>query len=285
MTNSLADVLKEIDGIPVPNFVVTKVLELVNKPDVSALDLTELIEKDPNLTVRIMKLANSSYYGLPQKITNLSHAIMILGFKTLRNLVVSVYTHDAFFSSKLETKNITEDELWWHLVATAIATEHVSTSVGYINKEEAFLAGMLHDLGKIVMAKLFPNYVDALIILASKKSITYVEAEKKMEFPDHVFIGKYLLEKWKFPQIIQIPVAFHHDPGSVTEESFRDITYVVHSSDIISSILNQKAAGNYTLPIVKKEVWNYLKLNGTSFLDMIRSTRDSMKKSDTFFKI
>ncbi len=285
MPNSLDDILKEIDSIPVPNFVVNKVLDLVNRPEISASDLTEIIEKDPNLTIRVMKLANSAYYGLPQKITNLSHAIMILGFKTLRNLVMSIYMHDAFFSSKLETKTTTSEELWWHLVATAVATEYVSNSVGYINKEEAFLAGMLHDLGKVVLAKLFPNYVDALMTLASKKSITYIEAEKEMEFPDHVFVVKYLLDKWKFPQIIQIPVAFHHDPGSVQEESFKDITYIVHTSDIIASILNQKAAGNYALPVVQKEVWIYLKFNGMSFLDMIKSTRESMKKSENFFKI
>ncbi len=285
MASTLADVLKEIDSIPVPNFVVTKVIELASKPDVSAAELTSIIEKDPNLTVRIMKLANSAYYGLPQKITNLSHAIMILGFKTLRNLVIGVYTHDAFFSFKLETTKVSSEDLWWHLVSTAIATESVSNATGFINKEEAFLAGMLHDIGKVILAKLFPKYVDALITLASARSLTYEQAEKEMEFPDHVFVAKYLLEKWKFPEIIRIPVEFHHNPGGVQDESFKDITAIVHASDVISSILNQKAAGNYTLPIMKKEAWTYLKLNGTTFLDMIKSTRESMKKSDSFFRI
>lgn len=285
MSGSLTDVLKEIDSIPVPNFVVTKVIELVNRPDVSAMELTQIIERDPNLSIRIMKLANSAYYGLPQKITNLSHAVMILGFKTLRNLVIGVYAHDAFFSSKIDTQKTSSDEMWWHLVSTAIATENVSNAVGYINKEEAFLAGMLHDIGKVILAKLFPKYIDALITLASMKSLTYEQAEKEMEFPDHVFVAKYLLEKWKFPEMIRIPIEYHHNPSGVEDESFKDITYIIHASDIVSSILNQKAAGNYALPIMKKGAWSYLKLNGTSFLDIIKSTRDSMKKSESFFKI
>lgn len=285
MSASLTDILKEIDSIPVPNFVVTKIVELVNKPDISATEMTQIIEKDPNLSIRIMKLANSAYYGLPQKITSLSHAIMILGFKTLRNLVIGVYAHDAFFSSKVNTQKTSSDEIWWHLVSTAISTENVSNATGYINKEEAFLAGMLHDIGKIILAKLFPKYVDALITLASAKSLTYEQAEKEMEFPDHVFVAKYLLEKWKFPEIIKIPIEYHHNPSGVEDESFKDITYIIHASDVVSSILNQKAAGNYALPIMKKEVWSYLQLNGTSFLDIIKSTRDSMKRSEIFFKI
>ncbi len=285
MAKTLNDVLGELDSLPTPSFVVTKVLKLVSQPEVSASELTEVIEKDPNLTVRVMRLANSAYYGLPQKITTLSHAIMILGFKTVRNLVTSIYMHDAFFSSKLKTESFSVDKLWWHLIATAIATEQISDEVGFINKEEPFLVGIIHDLGKIVVARLFPSYTDAIIKLASMESITYLESERKLGLLDHVSIIRYLLEKWEFPHEIQTAVDFHHDPEKVNEETLRDIVYISHAADVVANVLDPKASGNYKLPIMNKRVWSYLELNGTSFLEIAKETREMTRRATDFFNI
>ncbi len=285
MPKTLNDILKELDSLPTPNFVVAKVLELVGQPDVSASQLTEVIEKDPNLTVRIMKLSNSAYYGLPQKITTLSHAVMILGFKTVRNLVASIYTYDTFFSSKAETGGISPDKMWQHLIGTAIATEQISDSVGFINKEEAFLVGMLHDLGKMVLAKLFPNYTEAIVKLASTKSMTYRRAEEALELPDHVSIAGYLMEKWKFPQNIRTPIDYHHNPSDMHEELFRDLTYITHAADVMANTLDSKLSGNYAIPVINKDVWFYLKLNGSSFLETAKTTREMIKKAVEFFNM
>lgn len=285
MAKTLNDILKELDSLPTPNFVVAKVLELVGQPDVSASQLTEVIEKDPNLTVRIMKLANSAYYGLPQRITTLSHAVMILGFKTVRNLVASIYTYDTFFSGKSEMGGISPDRMWQHLVGTAIATEQISDSVGFINKEEAFLVGMLHDLGKMVLAKLFPKYTEAIIKLASAKSMTYYTAEAALEIPDHVSIVSYLMDRWKFPQNIQIPIRYHHTPSDMQEELFRDLTYIVHAADVMANTLDSKLSGNYAIPVINKDVWLYLRLNGTSFLETVKRTREMIKKAVEFFNM
>ena len=285
MAKTLDEILEELDSIPTPNFVVSKVMELVSQPNVSASELTDVIEKDPNLTVRVMKLANSAYYGLPQKIATLSHAVMILGFKTVRNLVTSIYMHDAFFSSKLGTDKISADKIWWHLMATAMATESISNVVGYINKEETFLVGMIHDLGKMVMAKLFPSYTDAIIELSSKASMTYFSAEQKLELPDHVSIVKHLIEKWGFPQEIKTAVAFHHEPEKVEDENLKDITYISHAADVVANILDPHAAGNYALPMINKEVWAYLKLDGPTFLSITREVRGTTKKAAEFFNL
>ncbi len=285
MPKTLDEILEELDSIPTPNFVVTKVMELVSQPNISASELTEVIEKDPNLTVRVMKLANSAYYGLPQKISTLSHAVMILGFKTVRNLVTSIYMHDAFFSSKLATDKISSDKIWWHLIATAVATESVSNAFGYINKEETFLVGMIHDLGKMVTAKLFPAYTDAIIELASNASITYHEAEEELELPDHVSIVTHLMEKWGFPEEIRTAVAFHHEPEKVEDENLKDITYISHAADVISNILDPASAGNYALPSFNKEAWSYLGLDGPSFLSITREARGMVKKATEFFNL
>jgi HD-like signal output (HDOD) protein len=260
-------------------------MELVSQPNVSASELTEVIEKDPNLTVRVMKLANSAYYGLPQKISTLSHAVMILGFKTVRNLVTSIYMHDAFFSSKVATDKISTNKIWWHLIATAVATESVSNAVGYINKEETFLVGMIHDLGKMVVAKLFPSYTNAIVELASRASITYFDAEQKLELPDHVSIVEHLVEKWGFPKEIKTAVALHHDPEKVKDENLKDITYISHVADVIANILDPKAAGNYALPPLNKEAWAYLNLDGPTFLNITREARGMTKKATEFFNL
>ncbi len=285
MAKTLNDILEKLDSIPTPSFVVSKVMELVSQPGVSASELTEVIEKDPNLTVRVMKLANSAYYGLPQKISTLSHAVMILGFKTVRNLVTSVYMHDAFFTSNLKTKAVRMDKLWWHLVTTAIATENISNAVGYINKEETFLVGMVHDLGKIIIAQLFPSYVDAIIQLASASSITYWQSENKLGIPDHVSVIDHLMEKWKFPREIRTAVSFHHDPEGVEEENLKDITYISHAADIVANVLDPTASGNYAIPIMNKTVWAYLKLNGSLLLEITKDTREMTKKATDFFNM
>ncbi len=285
MSKTLEEILESLDSIPTPNFVVTKVIDLVSQPNISASELTEVIEKDPNLTVRVMKLANSAYYGLPHNISTLSHAVMILGFKTVRNLVTSVYMHDAFFSSNLKTKMITADKLWWHLIVTAVTTEVISDSIGYVDKEEVFLVGMLHDLGKMITANLFPSYTDAIIELSSKASLTYRESEEKLELPDHVSIINRLMEKWGFPDEIATAIEFHHEPEKLEDENFKDITYISHAADVIANILDPKASGNYSLPTMKKEVWAYLQMDGPTFLNITRKARVSAEKATEFFKL
>ena len=150
----LKKTIQEIETLPSPDFILQKIVDTANNPGASAKDLNEVASKDPGFVAKILKLANSAYYGLPRNVTKLTEAIMILGFKTVRNMAMSIFTGKEFFS--FETENLDMNEFWKHAVVVATIGELTAEIIGYSNKEELFMCGLLHDIGKSVQGVLFP---------------------------------------------------------------------------------------------------------------------------------
>lgn len=190
---------------------------LMNQTTDSAADLEKICQTlmaDQSLTARLLKLSNSSFYGRAKEVSTLREAILILGFKTLRSLVLAASTHSLYKNSG-ESK-VTE-KLWEHSLAVAIASRFIAEEIGHPQVEEAFIAGLMHDIGKLVMIeKLHGEYLKIIQTVENSHS-NFVDEEKSRLSYTHADVGLLLLNKWAFPPALANAVFEHHHPTGLNQ--------------------------------------------------------------------
>ncbi len=253
----IKELLNTVTEIPTPDIVVQQIISTASNPNSSAKDLEKAISMDVGLSTKILRLVNSAYYGLPRKITKLSEAIVIVGFKTVRNLALSVFTYSALHSKHTF---IDHDKLWSHLMLTAVFSEHIAKSIGFMNREEVFLAGMMHDIGKLALDLLFPKYTYELSRVGEKAQVPFFLLEYKENVENHMEIGGELLRLWKFPDEY-ISVAQYHEKPSLNQDSrYIEMICIVHLANVYSNIFLPGYSLSYGEPYLDPIALNVLGL-------------------------
>ena len=209
-------ITESIIGLPTLPTVVAKMIELVDNPRTSAASLARLIASDQALTARILKLANSAYYGFSREISTVNMAIVVLGFNTVKDMGLSLSVFDAF-KSKLQNASFDLNRFWEHSIACGIAARMLARNYRSRYTGEAFVAGLLHDIGKVILNQYFQNEFLS-IIDAQMKGATLEEAEISVIGTHHSQIGSWLAEKWNLPHIISRSLLHHHEPWESKKE-------------------------------------------------------------------
>jgi putative nucleotidyltransferase with HDIG domain len=226
-------VIESIDNLPSLPAIVTTLLEVVNSPETSADDATRLIEKDPALTSKFIRLANSAFYGMPRAVSSVSSAVVILGFNVIRSVVLSASLMKMFTGQKKQTIN--KDLFWRHSIATALsAKEIVRHLMGFklFDPESAFCAGILHDIGKLIFDEyVYPDYKVAFEY-AKNCEVPLLEAESQVLAINHAEIGRILADKWALPLDLENAIVFHHDPQAAGEHV--EPVAITHVADAIA---------------------------------------------------
>jgi putative nucleotidyltransferase with HDIG domain len=279
----LKKTIQEIETLPSPDFILQKIVDTANNPAASAKDLNEVASKDPGFVAKILKLANSAYYGLPRNVTKLTEAIMILGFKTVRNMAMSIFTGKEFFS--FESENLDMKEFWKHSVVVATVGELTAEIIGYSNKEELFMCGLLHDIGKSVQGVLFPNLFDSIISVARVKKISYYQTEQQLEIPTHEIFAELLLEKWNFPELVMITASRHHRPQSIQNSIYSDPVNIITLSTFIAERMRMGDNGAGRPIELPKYCWDELGLTPVIFDELLSSVEKKVEKIDEFMNI
>lgn len=218
MESKLKQFVNRIGDLQAVPAVAARVTMLVEDPNASGEDLQEVIERDPALAARILKVANSSLFGFSRRIETLRHAIALLGFRTVKNLVLGASMKDTF-----KRFGLTERLLWEHATrAGAVAarlSEHPNVDV---EREEAFTAGLLHDLGKIALDNAAPEDYSKVVARAYNDGVSFVEAEREVFGFDHTELGALVAEKWKLPPRLETVIRLHHSPEALDTLSLED---------------------------------------------------------------
>ena len=204
--------LKKLDSVPdlpsLPNIVV-KVNNMLQEYDTPIKELSETIETDQAIVTKILRLVNSTFYGFRSKIKNIPHAIIILGFSNIRNAVVSVSIITTFSGKKtLEAFDITD--FWKHSIAVAVTSRYLAEQSKLDSPDDCFVAGLLHDIGKVVLSQNFTEFFSQIWELVKGNGLSFYEAEKKVLPADHAQIGGYLAKKWQFPASLIDSITYHH---------------------------------------------------------------------------
>ncbi len=232
-SKSILKKLDRIDDLPTLPVIAMEVNTMLQDYNTSIQDLCRVIENDQALVPRILKLVNSSFYGFKSKIANIDRAIILLGFNTIRNAIISVAVLDAFSMKKINVEGFDIKEFWAHSVAVAVISRYLSAITRSCAPEDAFTAGLLHDIGKIVIAQYFPDIFKKILESIKINSISFYEAEKK-EIPiNHARLGTYLAKKWKLPDSLSDTIRYHHAVKKNVTDS--NLLMVVHTADIITN--------------------------------------------------
>jgi HD-like signal output (HDOD) protein len=222
---------KKLADLPPLPAVVTKIMQTVNSPDTSAEELNKLIVMDQGLSSKILRIVNSAYYGFPKRISTVTHAVVILGFNTVRNLVLGVSAF-GLLTQKSMPYGLNRMKFWEHSIATAVAGSIIAKKrLARVRTapEEAFIGGLLHDLGALFLDSYFPVQYAVAMAFAARESKSAGDAEALVLGIDHLMVGKRIAEFWNFPPHIVAMLGSHHAPARNSE--YFDLVATVHVAD------------------------------------------------------
>lgn len=222
---------------------VTKVLEICNNPKTSPNDLNRVISLDPVLTGKVLTLINSAYYSLPKEVTSLTRAIIMLGLNTVRNLALSTAVLESF-GRKESFPSLSIDEFWSHSLCVGVTAKSLAAIKGvrFIEREEYFVAGLLHDLGKIPLNRCFPDEYVQTLELAKLEQDTLDRAENMILGFDHCSVGKMIADKWHLSKAMNDSLRYHHNVDEVKEEN-REMVALVALANTYANILEKGLSG------------------------------------------
>jgi putative nucleotidyltransferase with HDIG domain len=198
-----------VEGLPALPLIAGRLLEAVDDPNTSASDLSTLISSDPALAGRLLKMANSAFYGFPRRIGTVNLAVVVLGFETVRDLSLSVLVADCFFQDHSELPFEMSD-FWKHSLTTAVCGRMIFRLCAVPHPGEGFIAGLVHDIGKLLLGRYFPEEYGAVIRLVERENMPLLQAEKDVFEISHPEAGAYLLEEWNLPVWLVEAVRDHH---------------------------------------------------------------------------
>ncbi|NJL31398.1 MAG: HDOD domain-containing protein [Phycisphaerales bacterium] len=225
------EAVQEISHIATLPQITLKIIQLVEDPNSTASDLNKIISNDPALGARILKVVNSAFYGLPGQIGSINRAIVLLGLNAVKNIAIAASLAKLFRGGQI-SQNFSARELWVHSIGVATGTQLLSKEVGLGLPDEAFLAGLIHDIGIVVEAQARrPKFVEAVEKMAVTPGLTLRQAELSALGATHEQFGAALCKNWKFPSAFAYVTGFHHRPMELSE-NHRTLACLVHIADI-----------------------------------------------------
>jgi len=271
--------VERLEGLPTLPSVASKLISMTQSLKTSATEVGELISKDQALTTRVLKLVNSAYYGFPKQITTVNHAVVILGFSRVKNIVLAASVFG--IKSGKGPQRFDAVAFWRHCLGTAVCARTLSKELHRGEQEEAFVCGLLHDIGKVVLAQVSPGEYDQALELAEQKSCLIRDAEMEVFGLDHAEVGSWLVERWKLPPGVQTAIQRHHSPRDTRKD--RDTAFVVHLADIFARGLQVGSGGDPGIPLIDDAVVRDLGINSDHFPVLIPKMVEDLKRSAEFF--
>jgi putative nucleotidyltransferase with HDIG domain len=272
-----------IDRMPTLSPVIHKITEVANNVKSSAQDLTDVIQLDPVLTAKVIRMVNSAYFGLPQEIKSLKQAVVMLGLNTIKNVALS----SAFLGKMNLNKGSTAlngEDFWKHSLGVAVASKMIARKLGIDSKylEEYFIAGLIHDIGKVLINNFFPEEMNMILEESSSRKLPILEVERKIFGLTHEEIGIAIGKKWKFANSLLYAVGKHHQP--VQEGNSANFSMVVAVADTFVKILQVGFSGNSKIEAIPDEVWKALNLDEEKVFEALTSINEEINKAVQFLK-
>jgi putative nucleotidyltransferase with HDIG domain len=227
-----------VDGMPAFPKSVQKILELTRDVNCTPKDLVQVIDKDPVVTVKILKVVNSAYYSLPKQITSINHAVVYLGFNTIKNLALGIAAIGMLPKSNAAGFDVQQYLL--HSLATAGIAKQLATALDDADPMDCFIAGLLHDFGKVVFAQFMPEEFRQALEISQRDGTSLHQALRQIIGVDHAVVGAMLVEKWRFaPRLIE---TIQNQHGSDLKDT--DMIACVFAANQISKKMNFGFGGN-----------------------------------------
>ena len=231
---TLVKLLEKIKEMPPLPQSVTQILEISKSTKSSAQDLAKVFERDPALAANILKIANSSFYGFSKKISTMTHAIVCLGLDTVKSIALTSSTQE-MLNNEIPAYDLEKGMLLQHSITCATCARIIAQRIGYKDCEEAYTAGLLLDIGKVILSRFAEDQFNQIIEKTKDNKTPFNIAEQEILGFDHPRIGGRVIKKWNLPPVLIEAVQYHHQPEKA--ETNKTLTYIVHFADAISDML------------------------------------------------
>jgi len=272
--------LHSIKSLQTQPAVIARITRMLQNPATNAEELGLAIKTDQGLVSRVLKLVNSAFYGFPGKIGSISHAVVLLGFSTVKNIVLTASVLDIFKTNSGGLFN--SRAVWKHSLACGVSAQCLARAVGYEFQEECFVAGLLHDIGKVVLFQLAPNDFSRVVECAEKTKTLFYDTECKILGINHQEIGGMLIEQWRLPAKILGAVSSHHNPAAPAENDDPKLTAIVHCADIFARALGYGNGGDKKIPMIDDIAWDTLNLDGVNLERLFDTIGSEWEKAETY---
>jgi HD-like signal output (HDOD) protein len=248
----------EVSSLPTVYY---RISDAVNDPRASMTGIGKIISEDPGLTVRLLRLVNSAFYGFPSKIETITQALVIIGTRQLCDLALGTSIMTMFDGIPEDLVNM--ESFWRHSIACGIAAKTLAVHRREKNIERFFVTGMIHDIGRLVIYKKIGDQARELLFQAKSSGTILVSAEQEAIGFDHATLGGMLLQSWNLPPGVVEAVSFHHQPRGASHYPVE--AAVVHVADLISNAMQLGSSGERLVPSLDGRAWELLGLS-TSIL-------------------
>ena len=223
-------ILANIEYLPPFPAIISKALKRLKDLEVSTDEIAEIVKFDQAIASNVLRLCNSSYFGLRRTVTNLNEALVYIGLSRLKQILL-LTGFNQYFDRKLMGYESKKGELWKHSLSTSIIAENTRKIFKVSKNENIFISGLIHDVGKLVLGEFVAEAIQKIQNLVEKKEMTFLEAEKSILSIDHAELGGKVLKMWNFPEEVISAVTKHHTPP-VKDDS--DLDNIIRLADSVS---------------------------------------------------
>lgn len=228
---TLEEIVGRTSDLPSIPAAALKVMRASESATVTAGALAAMIAEDQSLSARVLRLANSAYYGLPRQVADLGEAVIVLGMRTVRNLAMVAATYP-WLVRPLKGYDLGPRQMWLHSFGVAIGAQLVARLAKSRSEDLAFTAGLLHNIGKVVMSIWLEDKIGQMMKFAQAAQVPFDEAERKVFGYSHCEVGAYLAEQWNLPDRLVLAIRYHHDPDACIPPN--DVVDAVHLGDFLT---------------------------------------------------
>lgn len=286
VSEELKDKIAHFSNLPTLPQVATKLMGMINNPLTSASDVAFIVGQDLSLSAKVLRLANSAFYGIPRSINNIHNAVVILGLKVINTMVLSLTVFDMFPDDKKEESQFNRNAFWLHSLGCGLIAKFLTAKINKVilfDPEEAFCAGLLHDIGKVVMEQYMHDDFHKALTYATTHNVSLYDAEKQTLGYTHTDIADHLTAGWNLPTEIRLSLMYHHTLADAPE--CHDIISLCHLSDCLCYETGMVIDPDIIPPKLDQSAIERLKIVPEDIEQMKTVIPAELEKTSAFFNI
>jgi putative nucleotidyltransferase with HDIG domain len=281
----ISSVVGGIDALPTPPIVFTQIQNILNNPNASALDIASILQEDAGISAKVLRLTNSAYYGLTRTVESIRQAVVIIGLDAVKNLVLTASVFEMFSKKQIDPEF--QDYFWRHSLATAFGARMLARNLNGasgFDAESGFSAGLLHDIGKMVISVYMPDERDRIKNLKSlRPNVSDHVVEGEILGYNHTQVGAVLGDKWQLPDKLVEAIEYHHYPQAAPNQQNK-LPHLIHVTNYLAKLTFDTEPDEKTVPfeLPKEEAMEALGISDQDIMAFALPLREEYFKAETF---
>jgi len=282
--SNFKSIITKVKSLPTLPQVFHKIIETIERPESSAQDIKNIIMRDQSISAKILKVANSALYGQTKEVSDISNAIILLGFDTVKSIALSISVFSIFPKTEYNYTRFNRELFWIHSMASSETAVIIGDKIGYPKKDRAFILGIVHDIGKVFLEYYFSPEYKMVIAKVREEGCLIRNAEIEILNFDHSLIGGWLAEQWNFPESILSSIKFHHRINNAPQEFIEEVI-ITHLADIVARSAKIGSGGDDSIPKISDIVFRRTDLDQEIIEQIVQQIINKKIEIEEYFNL